>query len=37
MALVPIGTDQKLSRFPWVTLSIIAVNVLIWHRFSQSS
>lgn len=34
MALVPIGTDQKFSRLPWVTAGLIAINVLVWQRMS---
>jgi hypothetical protein len=35
MALVPIGTDQKLTRVPWVTILIILVNLAVWLHLRE--
>ncbi len=30
MGIVPLGTDQKIRSFPYITVIIIAANTLIW-------
>ncbi len=34
MGIVPLGTDQRIKSFPYVTIFIIAVNTLIWYNLS---
>jgi len=35
MAMIPVGTDQKLTSFPYATVSLILINTVIYVFLSR--
>jgi len=35
MALIPIGSDQKLKKVPVITIALIVINTIIWYHLKD--
>jgi|GEM_PF-4693332 len=36
MGIIPLGTDQKIRGFPYMTALLILANTLIWLNLSDA-